>query len=189
MITTLATVSKEKLKSPPLKVHTLGDRDLRQPAKRVSKITDEIRQLAIDMLKTMYSCDGIGLAAPQVGIAKQIIVIDIHPDQPDAAPMVMINPEVKATGGSLVNGEEGCLSIPNVFMDVVRPNEVTVSYRDLEGKPQKLTTSDLLARVILHEVDHLNGVVFVDRVKNQAALGQELSKRGFKIKDVQPLPA
>ncbi len=189
MTLTLTTIPKEKLKNPPLKIHTLGDRDLRQPAKRVSKITDEIRQLAVDMLKTMYSCDGIGLAAPQVGIGKQMIVIDIHPDQPEAAPLVMINPEIKSTGGPQVNGEEGCLSVPSVFMDVVRPDEVVVTYRDLEGKPQKLATSGLLARVILHEVDHLQGVVFVDRVKNQSALNQELSKRGFKMKDVHPLPA
>ena len=178
-------VPKQKVKNPPLQVHTLGDRVLRQPAKRISKVNDEIRQIVVDMLQTMYSNDGIGLAAPQVGINKQLLVIDIELKDESKPPLVMINPEIKNMGGDLVTGEEGCLSIPEVFLDVVRPDQVEVSYRDEDGKPQKLVTNGLLARVIQHEMDHLNGVLFVDRVKNAVALNKELTAHGFATKDVQ----
>lgn len=187
MVATVSNVPKQKLKKPPLQVHKLGDKVLRQPAKRVSKVNDETRILAQQMLQTMYSYDGIGLAAPQVGINKQLIVIDVNPDQPDQPALVLVNPEITDRGGELCTGEEGCLSVPEVFMDVVRPDRVTVVYRDLDGHPQKLTTDGLLARVIQHEMDHLNGVMFVDRVQNAVALGQNLSKQGFSLKDVRPL--
>jgi peptide deformylase len=187
MVATVANVPKQKLKKPPFQVHRLGDKVLRQPAKRVSKVNDETRTLAQQMLQTMYSYDGIGLAAPQVGINKQLIVIDINPDQPEIPPLVLVNPEITERGGELCQGEEGCLSVPEVFMDVVRPDRVTVVYRDLDGRPQKLTTEGLLARVIQHEMDHLNGVMFVDRVQNAVSLSQNLAKQGFSIKDVRPL--
>lgn len=185
MPSTLIQIPKQKLKNPPLKVYKLGDRALRQPAKRVSKVNDEIRQLAIEMLQTMYSSDGIGLAAPQVGIHKQVIVIDCELEKPEAPPLILINPEIKSRGGKVVSGQEGCLSVPEVFLDVQRPDVVTVIYRDEEGRPQRLTTDGLLARVIQHEMDHLNGVMFVDRVQNAIALNKELSKHGFNPKDVQ----
>lgn len=178
-------VSKQKLDKPPLEVHKLGDRTLRQPAKRISKINDEVRQLAVQMLQTMYSLDGIGLAAPQVGVAKQLIVIDLAPQEPDQPPLVLINPEVTVLPSKLVRCEEGCLSIPNVFMEVVRPDKIRVTYRDIEGKPQKMEAAGMLARVIQHEMDHLEGVLFVDRVQNAIALEKELTKHGFAIKDVQ----
>ena len=180
-------VPKQKLKNPPLQVHTLGDRVLRQPAKRISKVNDEIRQIIIEMLQTMYSNDGIGLAAPQVGINKQLLVIDVELKDESKSPLVMINPEVKSSGGDLVNGEEGCLSIPEVFLDVVRPDRIEVSYRDEDGRPKSLTAEGLLARVIQHEMDHLNGVLFVDRVKNAIALNKELTTHGFATKDVQAI--
>jgi peptide deformylase len=180
-------VPKQKLKNPPLQVHTLGDRVLRQPAKRVSKVNDEIRQIVVDMLQTMYSNDGIGLAAPQVGINKQLLVIDIELKDENIPPLVMINPEIKSSGGDLITGEEGCLSIPEVFLDVVRPDRVEVSYRDEDGRPKHIVAEGLLARVIQHEMDHLNGVLFVDRVKNAIALNKELSAHGFATKDVQAI--
>ena len=180
-------VPKQKLKNPPLEVHTLGDRVLRQPAKRISKVNDEIRQTIVEMLQTMYSNDGIGLAAPQVGINKQLLVIDIEFKDENIPPLVMINPEIKKSGGDLVNGEEGCLSIPDVFLDVVRPDQVEVSYRDEDGRPQRMVATGLLARVIQHEMDHLNGVLFVDRVKNPIALNKELTSHGFAPKDVQAI--
>jgi peptide deformylase len=183
--TTPIKVAKKKLKNPPLKVHRLGDRVLRQPAKRVSKVNAEIRTLAVEMLQTMYSNDGIGLAAPQVGVNKQVIVIDVNLKEEDVPPLVLINPELIALGGPTVLGEEGCLSVPEVFLDVQRPDEVTVVFRDVEGRPQKLTTNGLLARVIQHELDHLNGVMFVDRVQNPIALSKEFDKHGFSVKDVQ----
>lgn len=180
-------VEKKKLKNPPLKLHYLGDRVLRTPAKRVAKIDDEVRKIARDMLQTMYSSDGIGLAAPQVGIHKQIIVIDLELDKPDVPPIVLINPIVKKVSQDVCVGQEGCLSIPGVYLDVKRPTTVEIAYKDEFGRPQTLTATDLLARCILHEIDHLNGVVFVDRVENSFALTQELSKNGFSHQAVKPV--
>jgi peptide deformylase len=180
-------VEKKKLSKPPLEMHYLGDRVLRQPAKRVTKVDDEVRQLARQMLQTMYSEDGIGLAAPQVGVHKQLIVIDIHLDEPTTPPIVLINPSITRQSSKTCVIQEGCLSIPGVFLDVTRPEEIEVSYKDEMGRPQKLVANDLLARVILHEMDHLNGVMFVDRVDNALALNQELSKNGFSVQAVKPI--
>lgn len=180
-------VEKKKLAKPPLKMHYLGDRVLRQPAKRITKVDDEIRLLARQMLQTMYSEDGIGLAAPQVGINKQLIVIDCEPDQPAKPPMVLINPAITRFGHQTCAAQEGCLSIPNVYLDVLRPEEIDVSYKDEHGRPQKLTAAGLLARVIQHEMDHLNGVMFVDRVDNSLARNQELTKHGFAVDAVKPV--
>lgn len=180
-------VEKKKLKNPPLQLHYLGDRVLRQPAKRVTKIDDELRQLVREMLQTMYSSDGIGLAAPQVGINKQLIVIDCKPDEPDHPPLVLINPVIKQVSNKLCVAQEGCLSIPKVFLDVKRPEVVTIAYKDEYGRPQTLKADDLLGRCILHEMDHLNGVVFVDRVENSLTLAQELSKNGFSYQAVKPV--
>ncbi len=178
-------VEKKKLKNPPLTIHTLGDRVLRQPAKRIAKVDDEVRLLARQMLQTMYSADGIGLAAPQVGVNKQIIVVDVEPGQAERPPYVLINPQVVKVSQTLCKGEEGCLSIPGVFLDVVRPAEIEVRYKDEQGRPQVLKAKDLLARCILHEMDHLAGVMFVDRVENSLARDQALSKEGFSPKDVK----
>jgi peptide deformylase len=180
-------VEKKKLAKPPLKMHYLGDRVLRQPAKRITKIDDEIRLLAKQMLQTMYSEDGIGLAAPQVGINKQLIVIDCEPDQPNQPPMILINPTITRVSQQTCVAQEGCLSIPKVYLDVTRPEEIAVSYKDEHGRPQKITATDLLARVIQHEMDHLNGVMFVDRVDNNLARNQELTKYGFAADAVKPI--
>jgi peptide deformylase len=180
-------VEKKKLAKPPLDLHFLGDRVLRQPAKRVTKIDDEIRELARQMLQTMYSEDGIGLAAPQVGINKQLLVIDIELDNPTAPPLILINPVITGRGSDVCVIQEGCLSIPGVYLDVTRPEAIEVSYKDEYGRPQKRTATDLLARVIQHEIDHLNGVMFVDRVDNALALNQELAKNGFSVQAVKPV--
>jgi peptide deformylase len=186
-MTTAIQVEKKKLKQPPLDIHYLGDRVLRQPAKRISKVDDEIRQLVRDMLQTMYSADGIGLAAPQVAVQKQLIVIDCEPDNPANPPLVLINPTVKKASRELCTGQEGCLSIPGVYLDVVRPEAIEVAYKDEQGRPQRITASGLLSRAIQHEMDHLAGVMFVDRVDNGLALTQELKKHGFSNKDVQSI--
>ncbi|NEP19097.1 MAG: peptide deformylase [Leptolyngbya sp. SIO4C1] len=178
-------VDKKKLKKPPLSLHYLGDRVLRQPTKRVSKVDDEIRQLVRAMLQTMYSEDGIGLAAPQVAVQKQVIVVDTDPEDAANQPLVLLNPKITRASKELCTGQEGCLSIPGVYLDVVRPVAIEVTFKDISGRPQKLAASDLVARVIQHEMDHLNGVVFVDRVENAIALNQELQKNGFSAKDVQ----
>jgi peptide deformylase len=186
-MTSVVAVEKKKLPQPPLDIHYLGDRVLRQPAKRIAKVDDNIRTIIKEMLQTMYSADGIGLAAPQVGIHKQIIVIDIKLDEPEQPPLVMINPTILKSGSQLCNAEEGCLSIPGVYLDVTRPEEIEVSYRNEQGKPSKLKATGLLSRAIQHEMDHLNGVMFVDRVENNIALTEELKKKGFAVSAVKPI--
>jgi peptide deformylase len=186
-MTSQILVEKKKLAKPPLELHYLGDRVLRQPAKRITKIDDEVRRLAKQMLQTMYSEDGIGLAAPQVGIHKQLLVVDCELDNPTTPPLIMINPEIKQQSQDVCVIQEGCLSIPNVFLDVTRPEVIEVFYKDETGRPKKLTAKGLLARVIQHEMDHLNGVLFVDRVDNALALNQELAKHGFSVQAVKPV--
>ena len=186
-MTSLVAVEKKKLDKPPLEIHYLGDRVLRQPAKRIAKVDDNIRQLVKDMLQTMYSADGIGLAAPQVGVNKQLIVIDCEPDKPENPPLVLINPKITRSSSQTCNADEGCLSIPGVYLEVNRPEAVEVSFKDEQGKPRKIQASELLARVIQHEMDHLNGVMFVDRVENEIALTEELKKKGFSVSAVKPI--
>ena len=173
-------VPKAALDQPPMQIHTLGDAVLRTPAKRISKVDDAVRELARDMLRSMYTAKGIGLAAPQVGVHKQLLVIDLDPDNPAAPPMVLINPEIRSFGSGVDTYEEGCLSIPGVYLNVVRPTVVEVGFRDEMGRPQKLKADGLLARCIQHEMDHLNGVLFVDRVTDELSLNQELQENGFE---------
>lgn len=180
-------VAKKKLKNPPLDIHYLGDRVLRQSAKRVAKVDSEIRQLVREMLQTMYSADGIGLAAPQVAVQKQLIVIDCEPDNAANLPLVLINPTIKQLSRDICMAQEGCLSIPGVYLDVLRPQVVEVSYKDEYGRPQTLKATELLGRCIQHEIDHLNGVLFIDRVENTLALTQELAKHGFSAQNVKPI--
>lgn len=178
-------VEKKKLKNPPLTINQLGDRGLRTPAKRISKVDDNLRSLIRDMLQTMYSEDGVGLAAPQVGVNKQLLVIDEDPENDENQPLILINPKILKYSDEMAKGQEGCLSIPGVYLDVIRPAAIEVSFKDESGKPRKMKADDLLARIIQHEMDHLQGVLFVDRVENSIALNQELSKNGFKVKDVR----
>lgn len=185
-MTAQVIVEKKKLDNPPLEIHYLGDRVLRQPAKRVAKVDQSIRQLAHQMLQTMYSADGIGLAAPQVGVNKQIIVIDCEPDNPENPPLILINPTIKRFGASVCDAQEGCLSIPGVYLDVKRPVEVEVTYKDENGRPKTLKADGLLSRAIQHEMDHLTGVMFVDRVENGLVLAEELQKYGFSTQAVKP---
>ena len=180
-------VEKKKLAKSPLDLHYLGDRVLRQPAKRVAKVDDEIRQLAKQMLQTMYSEDGIGLAAPQIGINKQLIIVDCEPDNAATPPMILINPVITKHSKDACVIQEGCLSIPGVFLDVTRPEVIEVSFKDEQGRPQRMLTTGLLSRVIQHEIDHLNGILFVDRVNNSLALNEELSKHGFSMQAVKPI--
>jgi peptide deformylase len=180
-------VDKTKLKKPPLSIHYLGDRVLRQPAKRVTKIDDELRQLVREMLQTMYSADGVGLAAPQVAVNKQVIVVDCEPNEAANPPLILVNPTLKRSSGDLEVDQEGCLSIPSVYLDVRRPSEIEVAFKDEQGRPQTLVASGFLARAIQHEMDHLNGILFVDRVENALLLTQELKKQGFTVQAVRPV--
>jgi peptide deformylase len=178
-------VEKKKLAKPPLDIHYLGDRVLRQPAKRITTVDDALRGTIVAMLQTMYSSDGIGLAAPQVGIHKQLIVIDCELEDHSAPPLILINPVIKSYGKALCKDQEGCLSIPGVYLDVERPDTIEVAYKDEFGRPRTLKADGLLARAIQHELDHLNGVLFVDRVENELALTEELKKKGFSLQHVK----
>jgi peptide deformylase len=184
-MTTSILVEKKKLAKPPLDIHYLGDRVLRQPAKRIASVDEEIRKTIIAMLQTMYSADGIGLAAPQVGINKQLVVIDTELEKPEIPPLILINPTIKKYGKTLCKDQEGCLSIPGVYLDVERPETIELAYRDESGRPRTLKADGLLARAIQHELDHLTGVLFVDRVENELALTEELKKKGFSLQHVQ----
>ncbi len=168
-------------------IHTLGDEVLRTPAKRIGKVDESVRELARQMLLSMYAAKGIGLAAPQVGVHQQLLVIDLDLENPATPPMVLINPEITAEGGSICTYEEGCLSIPGVYLDVVRPSVVEVSYRCEMGRSRRLKADGLLARCIQHEMDHLNGVLFVDRVSDAASLEEGLKEKGFDRAHVRSL--
>ena len=181
----LITVNKEAVKNPPLKIYMLGQETLRTPAIRIVKVDDSIRQLAKDMLVTMYSAKGIGLAAPQVGVQKRILVIDLNFEDPNAPPNVFINPEIISSSATLDTYEEGCLSIPGVYLDVVRPSSIKLSYRDEMGRPKKMNAEGLMARCIQHEIDHLNGVLFVDKVTDQDELKKQLIENKFNENDVR----
>ena len=181
----LITVNKEAVKNPPLKIYMLGQETLRTPAIRIVKVDDSIRQLAKNMLITMYSAKGIGLAAPQVGVQKRILVIDLNFEDPDAPPNVFINPEIISSSASLDTYEEGCLSIPGVYLNVLRPSSIKLSYRDEMGRPKKMNAEGLMARCIQHEIDHLNGVLFVDKVTDQDELKKQLIENKFNENDVR----
>ena len=181
----LIAVSKEAVKNPPLKIYMLGQETLRTPANRIVKVDDSIRKLAKDMLITMYSAKGIGLAAPQVGVQKRILVIDLNFEDPEDPPNVFINPEIISSSASVDTYEEGCLSIPGVYLNVVRPSSIKLSFRDEMGRPKKMNAEGLMARCIQHEIDHLNGVLFVDKVTDQDELKKQLKENKFNEKHVR----
>ena len=143
-----------------------------------------MRDLVKKMLQSMYSAKGIGLAAPQVGIHKQLLVIDLDLENATTPPIILINPEITEFSASIDTYEEGCLSIPGVYLNVIRPSSIKVNFRDEMGRPKKLSTDGLLARCIQHEMDHLDGVLFVDRVTDQGELKKELKENGFNKTDV-----
>jgi len=180
-------VNKDAGDNPPLEIFKLGSETLRTEAKRISKVDNQIRNLAKDMLQSMYAAKGIGLAGPQVGISKELLVIDINFEDSGAEPLILINPEITAFGSTLNSYEEGCLSIPGVYLNVVRPSTIKLKFRDEMGRPRKMNADGLLARCIQHEVDHLRGVLFIDRVTSKEELKKELTKEGYKMKDVLPL--
>lgn len=163
----------------------LPDPRLRAIADPIEKVDDGIKQLAQDMLETMYDAPGIGLAATQIGEMKRIVVMDLARDDEPKAPIVMINPEILKFSDDAVTTEEGCLSIPELYYDVERSAEITVRYTDLEGKTVELDAEDRLAICIQHELDHLDGVLYIDylsRLKRDRVLkkfqkAERLSKR------------
>jgi peptide deformylase len=142
----------------------LPDKRLRSVSKPVVAIGDDLRTLVADMFETMYEAPGIGLAAIQVGIPSRVIVMDLSKREAEAEPRVFINPEITWSSEEQSLYEEGCLSIPDVHEDVERPARVKIRYLDLEGKPHEEDAEGLFATCIQHEVDHLNGVLFIDHI-------------------------
>jgi peptide deformylase len=140
-----------------LDIRVLGDPVLRKPTRPVSEITDELRQLIADMFETMYAAEGIGLAAPQVGRTERLAVVDV-----DGAKFALINPQIVSREGDTEKAEEGCLSIPDIYGDVERPGKVTVRATDENGKEFEATGTELLGRCFQHEIDHLDGKLFID---------------------------
>lgn len=146
-----------------------GDDILRKKAKQVDVIDDKIKELAGDMLDTMYANDGIGLAACQVGMLKALIVYDCTyiEEGAEKKPVVLVNPKIISKSKSMVLVEEGCLSFPNIFDNVERHEKIKVEYTDLDGKKCTINAKGMEAVVIQHEFDHLEGVVFLDRIEKK----------------------
>jgi len=145
----------------PILIHP--DPRLKKLCEPVAEITADLRQLAADMLETMYDAPGVGLAAPQVGVTKRLIVMDCIKDGPPE-PMALFNPEVIWSSEDLSTYEEGCLSIPEQYADVKRPAEVQVRWIDVDGNTQERQFAGLWATCVQHEIDHLNGVLFIDHL-------------------------
>jgi peptide deformylase len=147
-----------------LPIITLPDPLLRKPSTPIERIDDALRRLVADMLETMYDAPGIGLAAVQVAVPRRLVVIDIAKPETEArSPLAMINPMILETiGEELRSHEEGCLSIPDVYAEIERPNAVRVRFTDLDGKPAEMLCEGLLSTVVQHEIDHLDGKLFID---------------------------
>jgi peptide deformylase len=140
----------------------IPDARLRAVADPIEEVDDDVKALARDMLDTMYDAPGIGLAAPQIGVMRRIVVMDLAGEGEDPAPMVLINPEILRVSEETSVTEEGCLSIPELYYDVERPAEVRVRYTDLDGNPVEIDAKDKLAVCVQHEIDHLDGVLYID---------------------------
>lgn len=146
---------------------------LKQKTEKLDKVDEETRKLLDDMLETMYASNGCGLAAPQIGISKRIVVIDIAHEDEEANPIYMVNPEIIWRSDEKVCGEEGCLSVPGQRAEVERFASVKIKYLDYEGKEQELLAEDFLAIAVQHELDHLDGILYIDhlsRLKRQMLL-------------------
>lgn len=142
----------------------LPDPVLRKPSAAVERFDDALKRFADDMLETMYDAPGIGLAAIQVGEPRRLLVIDVAGKDEEPDPKIFINPEIVAKSDELSVYEEGCLSIPDYYAEVERPARVTVTYQDLTGEKREIEADGLLATCLQHEVDHLDGVLFIDYI-------------------------
>jgi peptide deformylase len=150
-----------------LEIITLPDKSLRAPSAPVERVDDETRRFMDDMLETMYEAPGIGLAAVQVGVPRRLITVDVAQREDETAdpdPMFLINPEILWTSDERAVHEEGCLSIPEYYAEVERPAAVRVRYLDRDGKLQEIEANSILAVCLQHEIDHLNGTLFIDHL-------------------------
>ncbi len=174
-------------------LHLLGSPVLRQRAAPVAAVDDTVRRLVDDLFETMHAAKGVGLAANQIGIARRVAVVDVGEDAPP--PLVLINPRIVPASDVLETAEEGCLSIPDVYGDVERHLSVRLEALDREGRPYKVELSGFKARAVQHEIDHLDGVLFLDHlsaVKRGLLLAKwKKSRKGQAgyLKDVTPEPA
>lgn len=162
-----------------LKVYEYPDPILKKKAEKVALVDDELRQFMDNMLETMYSAVGVGLAAPQVGVSKRIVVIDISHEEEKVEPLYLVNPEIIWKSEEKVCGEEGCLSVPEQRAEVERHASVKIRYMDYDGKEQEQLIEDFLAIVVQHELDHLDGILYIDRISRL--------KRQMLLKKLQKL--
>ena len=159
------------------KILKFPDQDLRIKAKPVETFDEELKTLTDDMFETMHSVNGIGLAATQIGVAKQVAVIDISPEKNE--PLVIVNPAIQILDPSKTEDyDEGCLSVPGFFEKISRPSDIKLTYQDLNGQKQEIKPEGLLTKVVQHELDHLNGRLFVDHIS-------ELKRRRIRNKIVK----
>ena len=161
----------------PLRIRLYGDPVLRRKASPIQEITENEKKLAEGMLATMYAVpNGVGLAATQVGVLKRLVVIDVNRNDPDSKPLVLVNPEIQSLEGEVVD-EEACLSIPDVIADVKRAQKAVVTALNLDGEEFSVEGEEFMARVLQHEIDHLDGVLFVDYV---SGLKRQLLRKNLR---------
>jgi len=168
------------------KILTEPNKILRQKSSIVEKVDKDIQKLMDDMLETMYAAPGIGLAAIQVGVAKRIIVLDIAPKDSPRNPMYFINPEIAQRSENHVTYEEGCLSVPGQFAEIDRPEKCHIKYLDYQGEKKEIKAEGMLATCIQHEMDHLEGILFIDylsRLKKSMII-KKLSKQKKAIERI-----
>ncbi len=145
-------------------IREIGDEILTKQSREVTELTDRVSQLIDDMLETMHDAGGVGLAAPQVGVLKRVVVIDVSGEDEEPNPIIMINPRITASSGEQT-GDEGCLSVPGKVGTVTRPDFVKAVYLDRDMKPCEIEATELLARAICHELDHLEGHLYVEKAE------------------------
>lgn len=163
----------------------MGDPVLRTEAEEVDAFGGDLRALVRDMFETMYHAEGIGLAAPQIGLSTRVIVVDLRREDEEDEPLALVNPRVTWESAETEKLPEGCLSIPGLEEVVVRPTRVTVEAYDPEGNPTTVEAEDLLARALLHEIDHIDGILFLDRVS--ALKRKMLLKKWKKLEEERKL--
>jgi peptide deformylase len=176
-----------------LPIITAPDPRLKKKSTPVDRVDDDTRLLMDDMAETMYAAPGIGLAAPQVGVHKRVIVIDIggREDLPPD-PMKLANPEITWVSEEDISGEEGCLSVPDHYADVVRPAAIRLQYLDYENEIREMEAEGLLAICLQHEIDHLDGILFVDHIsaiKRNIILRKLLKEKKAQERDSEPVPS
>lgn len=160
------------------------DPRLKRRARPVAAVDDAVRRLIDDMLETMYAAPGIGLAAPQVGVLQRVIVVDAAPRDAPPAPLAMVNPRVVEVSDDTALYEEGCLSLPRQYADVERPERARIAYLDRTGAARDIAAEGLLATCVQHEIDHLDGVLFVDRISRLKR--SIILRRLAKLKRTEP---